>query len=145
MSALTANRDTAQLDDAPIPTELALPVAASTHLYAGALVCSNSSGYATKGATSTTLKAVGVAKAEVDNSSGSNGDKTVIAKRGAFYFDMGASADALTIADRFATVYMSDDHTVNKTDATGTRSAAGILLDVQGTQAVVLVGAGISF
>ena len=141
MAALTAARNTAKIDDPVIPRTMALPIAAATTIFAGSLVCTNAAGYAVPCTTSTTLKGVGRAKNTVINT-GAAGAMTIECDRGAFPFDMGTSTDALTIANRFAPVYGSDDHTVNATNGSTTRSQVGILLDVVGTQAIVLVGGG---
>jgi len=124
--ALTADRDTPRKDG----EFRVLPVAASTKIYAGALVCVNASSLAVPGATSTTLKAVGRAEESVDNSSGSAGDKTVAVRRGVFQFKNSASGDLIALKDIGATAYIVDDETVALTNGTNTRSAAGKIHDV---------------
>lgn len=106
------------------------PVAASTVIYAGALVCLNAAGNAVPGSTATTLKPRGVAQEHVDNSAGVAGDVRVESRRGVFPFDNSAAADEITRADIGTTAYIVDDHTVAKTDGTATRSAAGVIRDV---------------
>jgi hypothetical protein len=89
--------------------QLPFPVAASTTIYKGALVCVNSSGYLVPADDATDLRFVGVARDGADNSSGSNGDveivvvtqgSIVVAKSNAAAGDVGMSA------------YCSDDETV---------------------------------
>ena len=58
MAALTKDRNTKRRD-AKVFSD---PVAATTKIYAGSLVCINASGYAVPGSTSTALKARGVAQ-----------------------------------------------------------------------------------
>lgn len=114
MAALTKDRATQYREG----VEIEYPVAASTKIYAGSLVCKNASGYAVPGADTANFKFLGVAMEQVDNSAGANGDKTVrVRRKGVFRF--GASGMAITDLD--AAVYVSDDQTVAKT---GTNSVA---------------------
>jgi hypothetical protein len=105
------------------------PVAASTTLFAGALVCLNAAGNAVPGSASTTLVARGIAVERVVNS-GSAGDERVETIRGCFPFKNSASGDLITRADIGKPAYIVDDQTVAKTDGTGTRSAAGLIIDL---------------
>src|SRR3569832_2506096 len=74
-------------------------VAASTKIFAGAIVMLHASGYATKSAAATGQICVGRAEALADNSSGSNADITVDVRSGVFKFANSASSDAITIAE----------------------------------------------
>ena len=75
-------------------------VAASTLLYAGAIVMRNATGYTVNdGATATGLVGVGRAEERVDNSAGAAGDLTVKCRPGIYRFGNSASSDAITIAD----------------------------------------------
>lgn len=128
MSALTQDRNTPIRDE----RDFEFPVAAGTKIYAGAIVCiATATGYATKGSVSTTLKATGVAQATCDNSAGANGDKSVKVRRGCFRLANSTAGDLITLADVNATAYIVDDQTVAKTNGGGTRSAAGIIRDVE--------------
>lgn len=126
MAALTADRRT------PFRTaeEFEFPVAASTLIYAGAIVCINASSLATKGAVSTALKCVGVAQATADNSAGAASAMRVKVRRGCFRFANSASADAIALADVGADCYIVDDQTVAKTNGSASRSVAGKIRDV---------------
>lgn len=126
MAALTADRRT------PFRTaeDFEFPVAASTLIYAGAIVCINASSLATKGAASTTLKCVGVAQATADNSAGAASAIRVKVRRGCFRFANSASADAIALADVGADCYIVDDQTVAKTNGSASRSVAGKIRDV---------------
>lgn len=126
MAALTKDRNTLRRDGV-LHSD---PVAASTRIYAGSLVCLNASGYAVPGSTSATLSARGVAQEQVDNSSGLAGDKRVETRRGVFKFANSASGDAITIANIGANCYIVDDQTVALTHATTTRSLAGVIRGV---------------
>jgi len=126
MAALTADRNTPRRDGESI----SLPVAASKKIYAGALVARDASGYATPGATATTLLGVGRAEAQADNSSGAAGAISVDVERGVFRFANSSGADEITRADIGGDCYIVDDQTVAKTNGTSTRSVAGKVFDV---------------
>lgn len=127
MSALTADRDTPRRDG----VDSAFPVKAGVRIFAGSIVAIDSAnGYATKGATSITLKAVGVAQAQIDNTTGADGDVSVPVRRGTWRLANSAGADQITLKDVGTTAYIVDDQTVAKTDGGGTRSVAGTVNDV---------------
>jgi len=126
MAALTADRNIVRRTG----QQLNLPVGAGAKIYAGALVAINATGYAVRGATSTTLKGVGVAQEQVDNTSGADGSQLIEVDRGNAYRFVNLAGDALTLADIGATAYIVDDQTVAKTNGGGTRSAAGKVIDV---------------
>jgi len=126
MAALATDRATPRRAG----TTRVFPVAASTLIYAGALVALNSSGLATKGAAATTLKAVGVAVERADNSAGAASAITVKVERGVWLMANSTAGDAITLADVNASCYIVDDQTVAKTDGSSSRSVAGIVRDV---------------
>jgi hypothetical protein len=138
--ALTTERNTTQYGSTADPELLSLPVAAATKIYQGSIVCDNGSGYATKGAVSTALIACGIAEQTVDNT-GDAGALQVPVRRGAFWLQ-NSTGNAVTIAERYSYCYIEDDSIVSKENGGGTRSIAGIVLDVDASQGVlVLVGA----
>ncbi|NMZ73400.1 hypothetical protein HBO32_09845 [Pseudomonas nitroreducens] len=124
--ALTKDRNTPRRDG----KQLNDPVAANVKIYAGSLVCLDASGNAVPGATSTTLKARGVAQEQVDNTGGAAGDQRIESRRGVFLFANSASTDLIARADIGSQCYIVDDQTVAKTSATNTRSVAGTIRDV---------------
>ena len=126
MAALSADRNT------PIRTaeDFEFPVAASTLIYAGSLVCINASSLATKGAVATTLKCVGVAQERADNSAGAASAIRVKVRRGCFRFANSSAGDLIALADVGADCYIVDDQTVAKTNGGSTRSVAGKIRDV---------------
>jgi len=126
MTALTQDRDTPRRDGA----QFEHPVAAATRIFAGAIVANNASGYAVPGATSTTLTALGIAQAQIDNSAGLAGEQSVPVRRGLFRLANSAGADEVTRADINKPVYMVDDQTVAKSSGTNTRSVVGIARDL---------------
>ncbi|SIQ30805.1 hypothetical protein [Marinobacterium stanieri] len=135
MTALTKERNT--------PTRLSKrfsdPVAASAVIFAGALVVLDASGNAAKGTTATGLTARGVAQATVDNSNGAAADKTVETEAGTHRF-VNDGTDTIDRTDIGGTAYIVDDQTVAATDGTGTRSAAGKIVDVDDLGVWVEIG-----
>lgn len=126
MAALTADR----LATTERPGSLyAHPVAAGVTIYKGALVVLDGAGNAAPATTATGLTGAGRAEEHVDNVSGAAGDETVGVKRGTFHF----ANDGTDVIDRThigGSAYAVDDQTVAATDGTGTRSAVGIIRDV---------------
>lgn len=103
------------------------PVAAAKKIYQGALVVLDASGNAEPGTAATGKVAVGRARAEADNTSGSAADINVTVETGEYRWENSAG-DALTKASIGDTVYIEDDQTVC---ATGTsKSAAGRMTDI---------------
>jgi hypothetical protein len=128
MAALTAAANTKRLNAESVLSELTLPVKGSTIIYGGATVCTDSSGYAKGAVAATGLKCWGVAEETVDNRLGADGTLYVKVRCGSFDRAVGTSADALAVTDIGAIVYAIDDHTVGKTDGSGTRSPAALFL-----------------
>lgn len=102
------------------------PVKAATTIQKGALVVLDA-GYAAPGLTATGLKARGIAEDFVDNSGGAAGAKTVEVLKGTYSF---VNDGSITRSHIGGTAYIVDDQTVAATDGTGTRSAAGEIIDV---------------
>ncbi len=110
MAALTKDRATPYRDG----IEIDFPVAANIKIYAGSLVCANTSGYAVPATDTAGLKFVGVALEQTDNTGGANGAKKVRLRRmGVFEFD----ALSITQAMVGTAMYVVDDHTFD--DASG--------------------------
>ena len=126
MAALTEERDTPRRSG----NLLNRGVAAAKKMFAGALAALDANGYATPGATATTLKGLGRVRETVDNSAGADGDLAVDIERGVFRFANSADADEITVADIGSDCYIVDDQTVAKTDGGSTRSIAGKIHDV---------------
>ncbi len=121
MVALANNRST--------PTKAgelySLGVGATQKIFQGAIVCRNATGFAVKGATATTLKALGRAEALADNTSGADGAITVAYRSGCFKFANSAAGDLIANADVGNDCFIVDDQTVAKTNGGATRSIAG--------------------
>lgn len=139
MTALAANKATKRMGVTPavINYPPSVPVAATSHIFAGALVCASATGFATPGAVATTLTALGVAEEEADNSAGADGAIKVRVRRGAHLF-VNDGTNPVTQADLFKNVYIVDDQTVS-TLGTG-RSIAGKFLGFEGAACIVQVG-----
>lgn len=126
MTALAADRNTAR-SSGDLRSGL---IAASTLIYAGALIMRNAAGYIVKGQTATSLVAVGRAEERVDNSAGANGALNVTYRPGTYHFANSAAADLITFAEIGDICFVVDDQTVAKTDGSSTRSKAGYIDDV---------------
>jgi hypothetical protein len=106
-------------------------VGADEVIYQGALVAIDSAdGFLYAGAASTTLIAVGHALEAVDATGLADGVATCRVSTHAARWNNSAAADEITATDIGATVYIVDDETVALTDGTGTRSAAGVVYQV---------------
>lgn len=122
--SLTADRKTSRREGQVFDH----PVAEAATIFQGALTVLNG-GFAEPGSTALGLVAAGVARGRADNSAGGDGDISVQVERGTFRFD-NSGADAIDRSDIGGTAYIVDDHTVAATDGTGTRSAAGEIVDL---------------
>ncbi|WP_424682924.1 hypothetical protein [Frateuria sp. YIM B11624] len=124
---LAADRNTPSKDGKLI----AVPVAAGAKIFAGALVAANATGYATRGATATTLTYLGRAEEFADNTNGADGDVQVMVRRAQAFLWKNSGTDPVTQASLGKLAYIVDDETVSKTNAGGnTQSAAGIVIGV---------------
>ncbi len=137
MTAQTANRINPRRATGDLFSD---PVKAASAIFAGALVVLDASGWAVKASTATGLTVRGVATRPADNAGGGNGAINVESERGTFRFANSASTDAITRAEIGDTAYIVDDQTVAKTDGSGTRSAAGVIVDVDAQGVWVRVG-----
>ncbi|MFZ6644426.1 hypothetical protein ACO0LO_01810 [Undibacterium sp. TJN25] len=124
--SLTNDRNTPHKDG----ELLGFPAAAGVKIYSGALVAVNATGFATPGATSTTLTYAGRAEQYVDNTAGADGGKTVQVRRKRLFKWSNAAADPITQADVNKTCYIVDDQTIAKTNGGNTRSPAGRVLGI---------------
>lgn len=100
-------------------------MAGSEKIFAGALACVNAAGYALEGSDTAGLIFQGVATQRVDNSSGSNGDKTIVLRRrGLFRLILDT---AITIANVGDNVFLVDDQTVDLTANVSNHIFCGII------------------
>lgn len=129
MAALTEDRNTLQaLGDMREGL-----MAATTTIFAGAIVMRDAAGHLTKGATATGLVGVGRAEKRAVNA-GSAGDAAAKYRPGIFRFANSTAADQITISEIGKPCFAVDDQTVAKTDGGATRSIAGFVdhVDDQG-------------
>jgi len=108
------------------------PVAAGVLIYAGALaVLDEADGYVHPGSTKTGLIALGRAEHQANNSAGAAGAITLRIRRGVFLWNNSpAGADLIATVNIGQQAFIVDDNTVALTSATGTRSAAGRIYDI---------------
>jgi hypothetical protein len=118
---------------------VAHPLAAATIIFAGSLVALDAAGNAVPGSVATTLTAAGRAEEQVDNSAGAAGDLSVLVRRGVFQFKNSAG-DPIDRTHIGGTAYIEDDETVSATDGTGTRSAAGKIIDLDSAGVWIEIG-----
>ncbi len=146
MTALSADFARAKSPDA-VASSLNIPVAAATTIYQGAMVGVSiaGSGYATNVAATPDYRVLGVARANVTNTSaagfGSAGDLNVDVDRGVFALANSSSTDAITAADVGRPCYAVDNNTVARTSNFGLRPTAGIVTRVENSLVWVEIGA----
>lgn len=126
MTATAADRPTAEREARTYVD----PMAAAVKINAGALVVLDASGNAKPGVTGTGLIARGRAEVAADNTLGAAGALTARTKSGCFAFATDGSIARTNIGK---TVYIVDDQTLAATDGSATRSAAGVLKDLEGS------------
>ncbi len=129
MTALAAQRDTRSLGETAVPRFLRVPVKAAAVIYKGAQVAIDS-GYLVPAGANTSLKVVGRSRSNYNNVAGASGDILAEVERGIFVWD-NSSTDPLAQADQGNICYAVDDHTVAKTNASGTLPAAGIFQQLE--------------
>jgi hypothetical protein len=125
MVALTAARNTLRRENGELEGH---PAKAGVTFHTGALACLDAAGWAVPGATAVGLKPLG--RVEGYRKPGAaNGDEIVPIRRGTFRF-ANLGADVITRADIGNQAWIVDDQTVARTNGGNTRSAAGIIRDV---------------
>lgn len=99
-------------------TSYSVPVASGVKLYQGAIVCIDSSGYATTAAAASGNRPAGIAVYQADNSAGTSGAINVLVEKGCgVYYANGSAA----IADQEVPVYATADDTFTTTSGTSGR------------------------
>jgi hypothetical protein len=138
MAALSAARNTKESGNAGRSLH-ELPVDAGKVCHQGGIGClDQADGLAKPGVTATTLVALGRIENTADNSGGADGAVKVLIKEGDFWWGNSASSDAIAADDIGKTCYIVDDQTVALTDGTGTRSAAGKVVNVDASLGVLV-------
>ncbi|ACB34510.1 conserved hypothetical protein [Leptothrix cholodnii SP-6] len=127
MTATTTDRNT----KARSGRQRVFGLAAAAVIPAGVIACLNAAGELVNGATSTTLKCVGVSMGNYNNATGAAGAVKGEVQNGVYGpFANSASTDLIALADVGSTCFIVDNQTVAKTNGTSTRSAAGVVFDV---------------
>lgn len=124
------------------------PMGTGTTLYIGALVCLNATSFLVRGAISATLKAVGILApqpSQVPSNSIANAGADGAKSAEIYYMPVAKlnndAADPVVASDKEKACYITDDNTVSRTDAGGTKSPAGKV--VQLDDATSPTGAGV--
>lgn len=121
MTALTEDKALQYTEGVELPFE----VEESTEIFGGSFVCVNAAGYAVPGDDAAGLLFMGVATEYVDNSSGADGDKSVVLRRRGLF--KAILDTAITIANVGDSVYLVDDQTVDIVGETTHDIFAGII------------------
>lgn len=130
MAALTAARNTPSRATS-FGDRWDFPAAAAETIFQGSLVAFDSTAGVISGITSLTVRGLGRAEFDVDNSGGAKGDKTVVVRTGIFAFATATGGGDDIAADDIGKVcYIVDDQTVALTNGAATRSVAGTIADV---------------
>jgi hypothetical protein len=152
MTALAAARKTEQWGAGHALSVIRdFPLAANAIVYNGGLGCFDlASGFGVAGSTKLGLVAAGRIQVlanggKADNTGGSNGDIHVDVTPGVFRWANSTSGDAITTAHRCRLCYIVDDQTVALTNGSGTRSVAGIIVDVDTSGVFVMSSPEIGF
>jgi len=125
MSAMTTDRNTQRRDG----VQFAFPVAGATLIPLGIMV-QLAAGLAVNAVSTAANVTVGVSEQCADNSDGSDGDIVVPIRKGCYRFNNSASADLITLAQVGSNCYVVDNQTVAKTNNSGARPVAGLIVDV---------------
>jgi len=121
MTALTEDKQI-ELQDG---VEKAFLVAGSQKIFGGALTCVNAAGYALEGSDTAGLIFQGISMEQKDNSSGSNGDLSIVLRRrGLIKVIMDT---AITIANIGDNVFLVDDQTVDLSGNVSNNIFCGII------------------
>ena len=117
--------------------DLVLPLAAGAVIYQGGMVCADAAGLAIAGKTAAGLVVVGMAQISVRQA---DGDESVFVRPGTYLFGSLDGADQIGQAQIGRVVYLVDDETLAATNGGGTRSPAGVVIDVEPAGVWVKIG-----
>lgn len=115
------------------------PQKGATKVYAGTLVAMLA-GLAQPAAANASMKIVGVAQAQSDNTTGADGAINAKVRRGCWRFANSTSTDLITLSDVGNSCYVVDDSTVAKTSNSSARPVAGTVVQVDAGGVWVRVG-----
>lgn len=126
MTATTADRNTEMREGRIV----SVPIAGGQLIRAGVIVGVNANGLALEGKTEADLTYIGRSELYVDNTAGADGAQSVQVRRGAAFKWANAADDPVTQACFGKPCFIEDNQTVAKTNGSGTRSQAGIVVGV---------------
>lgn len=136
--AIGSRRITKQYGDGVSPSELWLPVTPTKIVKAGGLVCIvASTGTVEPARVGTGLIAIGRSEDTYDNSATLTPQPIAKVVPGIFSWNNSAGLDAIGNGNIGQPCYMVDDQTVALTDGSSTRSVAGMIVGMDGTQVIV--------
>ncbi len=87
-------------------------MAAAARIHAGHMVCANARGYAVMGSNATGLTSLGMATEFVDNSTGSDGDQSILVRKGKAFSFSNNGASPVTQALVGKPCYIADSQSV---------------------------------
>ena len=119
---------------------IGLLVAASTLIEAGKMVAVNATGYAVEASDAAGITVIGIAEETIDNSSGADGDLTVLVQRKQAFKLKNSGTAAVTQATIGDSVYVEDDETVALAAGPTNDIIAGTCLGVESDGVWVEIG-----
>lgn len=124
---------------------LSLPVASGAVIYRGSIVCLNANGYAVPGqllgsSPLNSLSTVGIARADVDNTNGSDGTLSVPVIVGVARLQ-NDSGDPIAQSGATKIAYVKNEYTVSATDGGATQAIAGLVVRVDSDAVWISLGA----
>ncbi len=128
MTALTENTDLIFAKDEPSSVRYDLPVSAAVNCFQGAIIVTNGA-TSEPGTTATGLVARGRCRVQADNSTGGASDINVTVDTGVFG-PYTTNSSSIATTDVGSLCFIVDDHTVDLTDGSATRSVAGTIVEV---------------
>lgn len=135
---------TAQTADRLVPHraghQFSDPVAAGKIIYAGSMYALDANGNAVPAGTAGSGVARAVCQTQADNTAGADAAINVNGEAGVYPFANSATTDLIARTDIGNTCYIVDDNTVAKTDNSGARKAAGVIVDVDANGVWVRIG-----
>lgn len=145
MTALATKRSTVRYGDAPVPSLLALGVAAAAVIHQGALVALNGDGFLVPADDDSSLRVVGRAEESIDNTDGADGDLSCNVRTGVFKWANSAGVDAVPSSHVGFPCFAIDDQTVALSSAGGSRPPVGIVVKVESDGVYVETHFGLAF
>lgn len=125
MALLTKGRNTARREDSRLEEH---PVKGGVVIFQGALVCLDAARLAIPGREGVGLVAIGCALNRA--APASDGGETIRIRRGVYCYANSSGGDLISRAAIGSSCYVVDDQTVALTSASGARSVAGKVRDV---------------